>query len=393
MKVESPEVRKIVLISFAHLVNDWYMNYIQTLLPFLVMAGLGVAKGAFLISAFTITSSLLQPFFGYLVDQKNMRWLVFVGTVWMSIFLCLVGLLKNYPLLLIISALAGLGTAAFHPQASAMVTLLSGHKKGFFQACFIAAGNIGWALTPLMVMPFVQTYGLAMTPVFVIPGAIVAVLLWFYAPRGISATRTPAQSLKLIFSGSGLELTKVIAVVALRSVSYFGLIAFLPFYLLQTAHISLLDGSRLLFVMLFSAAIGGVIGGYLADRFNGKLVLVATLIIASPMFYLFLHTNGLLSYIWLAVAGATLQASSSVTVVLAQEIIHRNEAMASGLILGFGVGMGGLGVGLLGLVAEYLKMADVVSLLIWLPLLAGLLGLLLKRSKAVLSTGSGISNL
>jgi FSR family fosmidomycin resistance protein-like MFS transporter len=40
-----------------------------------VVAGLGISKGAFLVSAFTLTSSVLQPVFGYLVDQKNQRWL------------------------------------------------------------------------------------------------------------------------------------------------------------------------------------------------------------------------------------------------------------------------------------------------------------------------------
>jgi hypothetical protein len=63
----------IVSICLAHLCNDWYMNYLQSLLPFLVAAGLGVSKGAFLISAFTVTSSLLQPISGYLVDQRNQR--------------------------------------------------------------------------------------------------------------------------------------------------------------------------------------------------------------------------------------------------------------------------------------------------------------------------------
>ena len=71
------------------------MNYLQTLLPFMVDAGLGVGRGAFLISAFTVTSSLLQPVSGYLVDQKNQRWMVYLGTLWMAVLLGLVGVLKG----------------------------------------------------------------------------------------------------------------------------------------------------------------------------------------------------------------------------------------------------------------------------------------------------------
>ncbi len=389
MNMVSPSKGKIVSLSLAHLFNDWYMNYIQTLLPFLVSAGLGVSKGAFLISAFTITSSLLQPVFGYLVDQKNQRWMVYVGTIWMAVLISLVGLLNNYPLLVVVAALAGLGTAAFHPQASAMVTAVSGNRKGFFQACFTAAGNVGWALTPLMVVPFIQAYGLEMTPLFIVPGLLVAILLWFSAPKISPKFKAAPPPLLPVLRSNWVELTKLVTVVAFRSLAYFGLIAFLPLYL-QTTNVSLLAGSRLLFVMLFSGAMGGIIGGYLSDRIGRKAVIVGSLVIASPMFYFFLNTSGFLSYILLALAGAALLASFSVTVVVAQETINKNAAMASGLMLGFGIGVGGLGVGLVGVLAEYMGIISAINLLIWLPLLAGLFGLSMKVKNYTVISGQTV---
>lgn len=374
---------RVFSLSLAHLFNDWYMNYIQTLLPFIVAAGLGVSKGAFLVSAFTITSSLLQPVSGYLVDQKDQRWLVYVGTLWMAVLLSLVGTLKNYPLLVLTVTLAGLGTAAFHPQASAMVSALSGDRKGLFQALFVAAGNVGWALTPLMVVPFVSTYGLQLTPVFVLPGLLVAALLWFTAPRVPGGPKAAPPPLWSVLRSSWAELTKVVLVVACRSLAYFGLVAFLPLYL-QHENISLLAGSHLLFLMLFSGAVGGLAGGYLSDLFGRKAVIVGSLVATSPLFYLFLGTSGPFSYLLLALAGACLLASFSVTIVVAQEVISKNAAMAAGLMLGFGTGIGGLGVGLVGLLAEHMGIAYAVHLLIWLPLLAGLLGLGLKGKKAPL---------
>ena len=55
-----------------------------------------------------------------------------------------------------------------------MVTAVSGQRRGFFQAVFVASGNAGWALTPLLVVPFVQKYGLEMTPSLMLPGVLVA---------------------------------------------------------------------------------------------------------------------------------------------------------------------------------------------------------------------------
>jgi len=378
MSMVLPNKGKISALSFAHLLNDWYMNYIQTLLPFLVMAGLGVSKGAFLVSAFTITSSILQPVFGYLVDQRNQRWMVYVGTLWMAVLISFIGVIDYYPLMVVIAALAGLGTAAFHPQASAMVSGVSGNRKGFFQACFTAAGNIGWALTPLMVVPFVQRYGLDLTPVYILPGVVVALLLWFFAPRGLSKAKIAPPPLLEVLREAWAELTKVVTVVAFRSLAYFGLIAFLPLYL-QSTNVSLVTSSKMLFVMLFAGAMGGIAGGYFSDRIGRKAVIVISLLVASPLFYLFITTSGLLSYVWLALAGAALLASFSVTVVVAQEIISKNAAMASGLMLGFGVGIGGLGVGLFGIIAEQMGIAYTIHILIWLPLFAGVFALLLKK--------------
>lgn len=377
----APDKGKIFSLSFAHIFNDFYMNYIPTLMPLLVASGLSVSKGAFLVTAFTVTSSVLQPVFGYLVDQKNQHWLVYVGTIWMAVLMGLVGLLENYSLLILVAALAGLGTAAFHPQASAIVSAVGGSRKGFWQSFFTAWGNVGWALTPLLVVPFVQAYHLRMTPVFILPGVLVAVLLRFSVPRVSSGARTAPPPLLSVLRSGWTELTKLVLVVACRSLVYFGLIAFLPLYL-QEANISLLAGSRLLFVMLFCGAMGGVVGGYLSDRIGRKAVIVGSLILASPLFFFFLNTTGFYSYVLLALAGAALMASFSVTVVVAQNIISKNAALASGLMLGFGIGIGGIGVGLVGLLVEYSGIVFAINLLVCLPLMAGLFGLALKNQES-----------
>lgn len=364
-------------MSLAHMVNDWYMNYIQTLLPFMVAAGMGVSKGAFLVSAFTITSSLLQPLTGYLVDQKNQRWMVYLGTLWMAVLISMVGVVKNYPVLVVIVALAGMGTAAFHPQASAMITSVSGERKGFYQSLFVASGNVGWALTPLVVVPFVLHFGLELSPVFLLPGLATGVLVWAAAPRMQAGPAGTPPPLREAFTGVGADLTKVVLVVATRSLAYFGLVSFLPLYL-QQANVSLVTGSRLLFLMLFSGAMGGLVGGHLSDVFGRKPVIVGSLLLATPLFYLFLNSEGIFSFVFLSLAGAFLMASFSVTIVVAQELISKNSAVASGLMLGFGIGTGGLGVGLVGLLAEYRGIVFVINLLVLLPLLAGLMGLAIR---------------
>jgi len=378
MSTKSPQASAIASISLAHLLNDWYMNLIQTLLPFLVAAGMGVGRGAFLISAFTTTSSILQPVFGYLVDRKNQRWMVYVGTLWMAVLLSMLGVTDNYALLFTLALLSGLGTAAFHPQASAMIGTVSGNKRGLFQAVFTASGNVGWALTPLMAVPVITTYGLTATPVFVVPGVLVAALLWFSAPKNRKGQTSQAVPMRPLLRANWRELLKIVLIVSSRSVTYFGFIAFLPLYL-QERGITLMHSSRLLFLMLFTGAMGGVLGGHLSDKFGRKVVIVVSLLLAAPLCHLAIQADGAARDVLLGLAGISLMASFSVTVVLAQEVISKNAAMASGLTLGFGIGIGGLGVGAVGQIIESHGLGFAMHLLAWFPVVAGLLGVSLKR--------------
>lgn len=375
-------IRKDIVysISLAHMLNDWYMNLIPILTPFLVAAGFGIKEVSFAISAFTITSSLSQPVIGYMVDRKNQSWMIYVGTAWLAVLLSCIGLTHSYAALLTIAALSGLGAAAFHPQASAMVSAAGGTKKGVCQAVFGASGNLGWALTPLFVIPLVERYGLAVTPYLVIPGLFVTVLLAFKAQRQQPTARKDSMPLLDALKPGWRELSKLIAIIALRTLTYSGLVAFLPLYLQQKG-IAVSSSAHLLFILLCAGAAGGLVGGYLSDRFGKTLVIFVSLTLSPMFFYLFLQAGPVLRPLVFGLAGATLLSSFSPIVVLAQELLNKQAAMASGFSLGFGIGVGGLGVGLVGMVIEHLGLSFAVHLLICLPFAAALVALTLKGGR------------
>ncbi|HBV88022.1 MAG TPA: MFS transporter [Desulfosporosinus sp.] len=374
------EYSTIGVLSLAHMLNDMYSNYLPQMLPFLVAAtALSATRAAILVSAFTISSSFIQPIFGYFLDRQGKRWLVHVGTLWMATMLSLTGLVTNYLLLVLLATLAGLGTAAFHPQASTMITVVSGDRKAVLLSMFIAFGNIGFALSPLLLVPLFQTYGLSATVYTVIPGILVALLLYFFAPKNnVLSGKAPSLSDVLnSLQNARTELLAITSVIAIRALTFTGLLTILPLYF-QAQNLSSIASSHLVFIMLFSGAIGGILGGYISDRYGRKRLIVSSLALSTPLFYGFTHTQGVLSVIFLGLAGASLLSSFSVTVVAAQEAIPNNKSLAAGLTMGFAGGIGGLMVILIGRIADLYGLSTAISVLFFLPLVAGITALLMK---------------
>lgn len=380
--VQPIEYSTIGVLSLAHMLNDMYSNYLPQMLPFLVAAtALSATKAAILVSAFTISSSFIQPIFGYFLDRQGKRWLVHVGTLWMAIMLSLTGLVDNYFLLVLLASLAGLGTAAFHPQASTMITVVSGDRKAVLLSTFIAFGNIGFALSPLLLVPLFQSYGLTATIYTVIPGIFVALLLYFFAPKDtLLGGKNPPSLIEVLHSlqKARKELLAITSVIAIRSLAYTGLLTILPLYF-QAQHLSSIASSHLVFIMLFSGAIGGILGGYFSDRYGRKPLIVGSLLLATPLFYGFIYSQGTLSIVFLALAGACLLSSFSVTVVAAQEAIPNNKSLAAGLTMGFAGGLGGLLVVVIGGIGDLYGLTTAISVLFFLPLIAGITALFMKN--------------
>ena len=376
---------KISILSLAHMLNDLYSNYLPQLLPFLIIVypGFTATRAAILVSAFTITSSFAQPIFGFFMDKKGKRWLVYVGTLWMAIMLSLTGLVHNYWLLVLLAALAGLGTAAFHPQASTMINILSGNYKAVMLSGFVAFGNIGFALGPLFLVPLFQYYGLQATVITVFPGIIVTILLVLYAPRNADLSQTAPELSEAWRSikDARKELAAIISVIAIRSLAYTGMLTMLPLYF-QSKNLSNIAASRMLTIMLFAGAVGGILGGFISDYYGRKRLIVGSLILSTPLFFAFLSTEGSVSMIFLGIAGATLLSSFSVTVIATQEAIPDNKALAAGLSMGLAGGIGGLAVVLIGRIADHWGFYTAVFVLFLLPILAGMAALRMKSRPA-----------
>ena len=368
----------IALACLSHTIVDGSQNILPVVFPLLVdRLHLSYGQVGMAAALLNVSSSVIQPGFGWISDRRPTRWFMPVGIAWTGLFLSVVGLVPSYPTLLLVLLLAGLGTAAFHPIASIAVAHASGNRRGFGMSCFSAGGNLGFAIGPVMAAWLMTWLGLPGTLLVILPSLLMAAAMHVWRGEFASPTRADGtgehQARGPIPWGL---LSRLCAIITLRSWAYSGLVVFIPL-LLHERGVSVLLAGRALFVFLFFGALGGMLGGYLSDRIGRQQVIVASLV-GFPLFMaVAMLPSGPLSWSFLAIAGISLLASFSVTVVFAQELLPQHLGVASGLTLGLSFGAGGVGVALSGWLADLFGLQISVWLLVLLPGIAGLIALTL----------------
>jgi FSR family fosmidomycin resistance protein-like MFS transporter len=369
----------ITLIVLGHAVVDASQNILPVVLPLLqARFGLSYSQVGMAAALLTISSSMIQPVFGWISDRRGTQWFMPAGIVWTAVLMGVVGLVPNYASLVMVLALTGIGTAAFHPVASMAAAHASGLQRGLGMSFFSAGGNLGFAMGPLLITWILTWFTLRGTVLIMILGALTAGVIHWYrreieVPHVAMKQRRQQQSSAIPWA----KLSVLCGLITLRSWGYSGLVIFIPLLFLKQGETLSLAG-RAVFVFLFFGALGGLLGGHLSDRVGRQQVIAVSLLVFPLLMASALIFTGSVRWILLAIAGMALLASFSVTVVFAQELLPHHLGLASGLTLGLAFGAGGLGVGMSGLMADLMGLQASVWTLILLPGLAGLLALRLQ---------------
>jgi FSR family fosmidomycin resistance protein-like MFS transporter len=254
--------------------------------------------------------------------------------------------MPSYLLVLCLLFVAALGTATFHPWATPLAGGLSKQHKGASLSLFIAAGSLEFALGPLLATGFISLAGFGRTYLLALPPLVGAALLARRArlPEGPPKAEGTAHPELL---RSIIPILPLWLIVILRTTVQMAFSTFL-LVLLEERALSHLAGSFVLGAFLIMGTAGTLLGGYLSDRFGRRLITTLSLALSYPLYLGFLSTEGLPSFLLLAAAGTVVPASNPVLVAQAQELAPGHAGMASALTMGFGWGIAGLLMGLVG---------------------------------------------
>lgn len=348
--------RAMGALSSGHLFTDLNQGAVAALLPFLISErSLSLAAAGALVFAATVSSSLVQPLFGIFSDRNPIPALMPLGVLLAGVGMALVGVAPSYPLIFASVVVSGIGVAAFHPEAARFANYVSGSRRARGMSFFSVGGNAGFALGPIVATPLVLVFGLPGTLFLVLPAVLMAGVMFAESPRMLRLAPEEAangsQEVEAQPESWG-PFAVMIAVVAVRSFVYFGLVAFVASYYERVHGASAALGNVALTVMLAAGAVGTLFMGPLADRFGRRAVLALSMLVLPPLVLAFAFVGPYPGMVMLALIGAATVGTFGVTVVMGQEYLPGRIGLAAGVTMGLSIGLGGIGAPLLGLLAD-----------------------------------------
>lgn len=365
----------LVLLSLAHLMTDLTQGGMPALLPHLKESyGLSYAQVGMVLLVLNITSSLIQPVFGYWSDRSQQRWLVVVGPTLGALGLALAGQVRSYEAVLAAAALCGIGVALFHPEGARVARVVSGGRRATAMAVFSVGGNIGFALGPVVALALVRWLGFGGLAWILVPTLLVAAALVASLP-GLVRREQQEQAAGGSHPGPSTARANwfaealLVGVVGVRSWLQFGIVSLLPFLYMEKVGSAGVGTDVLLFIFLAAGALGTVVGGPLADRVGTRTVLIGSMAVLGPIHWALVHGPAWSTLPLLALSGFALVATFSITLVLSQDFLPGRVAVASGLNVGFSIGLGGIGAAALGALADRWGLVPTLEFMTLLPVL------------------------
>lgn len=376
-----PWLAPLFLYCLGHFVVDVYQGTLGVLEPALMdRFGLSFTQVGLLGGAYVCSSSMVQPLYGYLCDRFRSRLFSALGPVIAALFVCTLGWAVGFGSLLLMVILAGVGVAAYHPQAASNAVAKIQKNRARAMAIFIGCGSLGWAFGPVFFSFMLNHGGLDGLLWGAIPGALATLLLIGVLPPTVQKGKSPEKFDWALLSAIWKPMTILFVLVMIRSVVQVTFGQFLPLYLRTLRHYTLAEASLCLSLYLACGAIGGFAGGNLADRFGGRIVILISMAGSVPFLLLFVFGRGAWSVAGLLLGGLILLFTMPINIVMAQELAPAQAGTVSALMMGLAWGSAGfIFIPLTGWISDVLSMQWAFVGLVLIPVFGFLLGLKLPR--------------
>ncbi|WP_420642752.1 MFS transporter [Candidatus Leptofilum sp.] len=343
---------QIFTIAGGHFVHDTYSAFIAPLLPLLQerLATNYTLTGS--LAIFTQLPSLLNPLIGYLADRVSLRYFIILAPGITATLMSSLGIVNNYFVVAMLLLAGGVSIAAFHAPAPAMIGRMAGRRVGTGMSIFMASGELGRTFGPILAVAGVGWFGLeGMWRLMFVGWAVTAVL--YYRLHEVSAkTRTKPAGLAEAWPQIRRVFPALGWIMLARAGLLTSLTTYLPLYMEDEVEVSLWLAAAALSILEGAGVAGALLSGTASDRFGRRLVLGGLFFISPLLALAFVYYPGWLAIPLLITLGLTAISPTPVMLAVVQDSFPKHRALANGIYIGLNFLVRGLGIWLVGVLAD-----------------------------------------
>jgi FSR family fosmidomycin resistance protein-like MFS transporter len=223
---------------------------------------------------------------------------------------------------------------------------------------FAVGGNIGFAVGPIACSVLMLGIGMHGTAVFMCQGAVVAAILLMKVKTIHAAAMKQKTAAAELREEAQKDNWRAFTLVSLsmfcRAIVNTCLNTFVPLFWVYVLMQSVAAGNAHLTVFAAAGAVATLLGGRLADRIGFRRIIMICSIAAVPLLFLFtFNRSPFIATILIALIGLAMSGCHSTLIVTGQSFLPNRLGLASGVLYGLTVSVGGIAAPGVGLVADH----------------------------------------
>ena len=340
---------EVFTVAAGHFVHDTFSAFVAPLLPLIIekLALSFTLAGS--LQTFLQIPSLLTPFIGYMADRISLRYFVILAPAITATLMSFLGLAPSYTMLVILLLATGVSIACFHAPAPAMIGRISGKQIGRGMSIFMASGELGRTVGPLLIYWAVSSFTLEGYYRIMILGWLASFIL-FWRLRRVPARTSMPHDIRSLLPTLGRLFIPILAIILFRAFLLVPPSIFLPTLMTGQGN-SWLVGTGALAAWELAGVGGALAGGTLSDWLGRKIILLIGIVSGIIFTIIFLNVSGWLVAPVLLAMGFTSLSSTPVMLSIVQEHLPNNRAVGSGLFIAVNFlarPLAILGIGLIG---------------------------------------------
>ena len=314
----------VLLVSTSHMLHDIYSSFLAPLRPLLIEKfGITLALASIWDLVMRIPW-LLNPFIGMIAEKTAARYFVIVTPAITAVSMSLLGIAPSFTIVSILLFVMGISSAVFHVPSPVMIKRLSGKYTGRGMSFFMFGGEMARTLGPLIITAAVTYWGLEGTWKL-IPFGLIASFILFLKLKNVKISDSFKKGEKI--KPKYMETIKkyfpffmiLVGITLFRAIMKSGLTAFLPTYFYMEKGETLWFANSALAVFQLAGAVGTILSGSISDRLGRKTTLLIISILSPIMMFLFVSSEGWLSFVFLVLLGFFVFAPGPVLMALVQD--------------------------------------------------------------------------